>query len=141
MAPKVASDVKDLAQAAKGRTKIAWADDQMPVLKPIRERFARERPLKGLRIAACLHVTSETANLARTLHEGGAVEVGVVVGSPAERRVVVEPDEHARGGERRGRRGDGHEAQQQDDSHETIHKQSPLRVGTTRRYRRFVTTL
>jgi len=68
----VASDVKDLAQAAKGKTKIAWADDQMPVLKAIRERFARERPLKGLRIAACLHVTSETANLARTLHEGGA---------------------------------------------------------------------
>src|SRR5581483_9231427 len=51
---------------------IEWAEQEMPVLRLIRERFARERPLKGLKIAACLHVTTETANLARTLVEGGA---------------------------------------------------------------------
>ena len=65
-------DVKDLALAAEGVTRIEWADRQMPVLAAIRERFAREQPLAGYRLAACLHVTSETANLARTLKEGGA---------------------------------------------------------------------
>ena len=65
-------DVKDIGQADRGRTRIEWADGQMPVLRSIRERFAREKPLKGLRIAACLHVTSETANLASTLAAGGA---------------------------------------------------------------------
>ncbi|OLD65025.1 MAG: adenosylhomocysteinase [Acidobacteria bacterium 13_1_40CM_2_68_5] len=65
-------DVKDIGLAAKGRTRIDWADGQMPVLRSIRERFAREKPLKGLRLAACLHVTSETANLASTLAAGGA---------------------------------------------------------------------
>ena len=68
----VAHDVKDLGLAERGQTRIEWADAQMPVLKAIRERFAREQPLKGIRIAACLHVTSETANLARTLAAGGA---------------------------------------------------------------------
>ena len=66
-------DVKDIGLAAKGRTRIDWADGQMPVLRSIRERFAREKPLKGLRLAACLHVTSETANLAVTLAAGGAI--------------------------------------------------------------------
>src|SRR2546427_764195 len=65
-------DVKDLALAEKGRTRIRWADAQMPVVGIIRERFTREKPLRGLRLAACLHVTSETANLARTLAAGGA---------------------------------------------------------------------
>jgi adenosylhomocysteinase len=65
-------DVKDLALAPAGVTRIMWADAEMPVLAAIRERFERERPLDGVRIAACLHVTSETANLARTLHAGGA---------------------------------------------------------------------
>ncbi len=65
-------DVKDLALADAGRTKIEWADRQMPVLAAIRERFARELPLKGRTLAACLHVTTETANLARTLKAGGA---------------------------------------------------------------------
>ena len=51
--------------------RIEWADAQMPVLRQIRERFARERPLDGVRVAACLHVTAETANLARTLQAGG----------------------------------------------------------------------
>ncbi|PYS96749.1 MAG: adenosylhomocysteinase [Acidobacteria bacterium] len=69
---QVARDVKDIALAAKGRTRIDWSDAQMPVVRSIRERFAREKPLKGLRLAACLHVTSETANLARTLAAGGA---------------------------------------------------------------------
>ncbi len=65
-------DVKDLALAADGRARIEWADRQMPVLAAIRERFASEQPLAGYRIAACLHVTSETANLMRTLQAGGA---------------------------------------------------------------------
>ena len=65
-------DVKDLGLAAEGRTRIEWADRQMPVLAAIRERFAQEQPLAGYRISACLHVTSETANLMRTLKAGGA---------------------------------------------------------------------
>src|SRR5213082_2962278 len=65
-------DVKDLALAAEGIRRIEWADRQMPVLAAIRERFEREQPLNGYRISACLHVTTETANLARTLQAGGA---------------------------------------------------------------------
>jgi adenosylhomocysteinase len=64
--------VKDLALAPAGVTRIEWADRQMPVLATIRERFEKERPLDGYRISACLHVTTETANLARTLQAGGA---------------------------------------------------------------------
>ncbi|HVM24380.1 MAG TPA: adenosylhomocysteinase [Candidatus Limnocylindrales bacterium] len=65
-------DVADIDLADAGRLKIEWADRQMPVLAGIRERFAAERPLAGWRISACLHVTAETANLMRTLAEGGA---------------------------------------------------------------------
>jgi adenosylhomocysteinase len=65
-------DVADLALAPEGETRITWAAGQMPVLAQIRERFAAGRPLEGLRIAACLHVTAETANLVRTLRAGGA---------------------------------------------------------------------
>ncbi|MGH3032561.1 MAG: adenosylhomocysteinase, partial [Gaiellaceae bacterium] len=65
-------DVRDLALAPSGVLRIEWADRQMPVLAAIRERFERERPLEGFRVAACLHVTTETANLARTLQAGGA---------------------------------------------------------------------
>jgi len=65
-------DVKDLALSAEGVRRIAWADRQMPVLAAIRERFETEQPLAGYRVAACLHVTTETANLARTLKAGGA---------------------------------------------------------------------
>ena len=65
-------DVKDLALAPEGVRRIAWADRQMPVLAAIRERFDREQPLAGHRISACLHVTTETANLVRTLQAGGA---------------------------------------------------------------------
>jgi adenosylhomocysteinase len=65
-------DVKDLALAGEGLSRIEWADRQMPVLAAIRDRFEREQPLAGYRISACLHVTSETANLMRTLKSGGA---------------------------------------------------------------------
>ena len=66
------ADVKDLSLAAAGKKRIVWADTDMPVLARIRERFAKEQPLAGLRMSACLHVTAETANLARTLQAGGA---------------------------------------------------------------------
>jgi len=65
-------EIKDIKQAEGGRRKIEWAAREMPVLRMIRERFAKERPLAGLRLSACLHVTTETANLAQTLHAGGA---------------------------------------------------------------------
>src|SRR4051812_16583635 len=65
-------DVKDLSQADKGKLRIEWAAKEMPVLALIRERFAKEQPLKGLRLSACLHITAETANLALTLQAGGA---------------------------------------------------------------------
>jgi adenosylhomocysteinase len=65
-------DVKDLALAAEGARRIEWADRNMPVLRAIRERFERERPLAGYRVSACLHVTTETANLMRALKAGGA---------------------------------------------------------------------
>src|SRR5215218_8931714 len=67
-----ASEVADTALAAAGRARIEWADGQMPVLRSIRERFAAERPLDGVTVAACLHVTAETANLVRALVAGGA---------------------------------------------------------------------
>ena len=65
-------DVKDLALAEQGRQRIEWAYREMPVVKLLRQRFAARKPLKGVRIAGCLHVTTETANLALTLKEGGA---------------------------------------------------------------------
>lgn len=65
-------DVKDISSAAQGDLRIEWAAKEMPVLRLIRERFAKERPLEGMRISACLHVTSETANLALALRDGGA---------------------------------------------------------------------
>src|SRR5258708_11604242 len=69
---KTAHHVKDMNLAAKGHGRIEWAGRSMPVLGDIRDRFAREKPLKGLRISACLHVTTETAHLMQTLHAGGA---------------------------------------------------------------------
>jgi adenosylhomocysteinase len=65
-------DVKDRSLADRGRLRIEWAERTMPVLRQIKERFAKEKPLKGMRLSACLHVTTETANLARTLAAGGA---------------------------------------------------------------------
>jgi adenosylhomocysteinase len=65
-------DIKDIGQAPKGKLRIEWAEMQMPVLRLIKERFEQEQPLKGVRLSACLHVTTETANLMRTLKAGGA---------------------------------------------------------------------
>ncbi len=73
--------VKDLGLAAAGKARIEWADRDMPVLASIRERFAEERPLDGVRVSACLHVTTETANLMRTLAAGGA-EVVLCASNP-----------------------------------------------------------
>src|SRR5690349_6023664 len=80
-ATKVNYDVKDLKMAPQGKKRILWADGDMPVLARIRERFAKEEPLAGLRMSACLHVTCETANLIRTLQAGGA-EVVLIASNP-----------------------------------------------------------
>jgi adenosylhomocysteinase len=74
-------DIRDIKLAEKGRLRIEWAGMSMPVLKKIRERFAKKKPLKGLRLSACLHVTTETANLLKTLKAGGA-EVVVCASNP-----------------------------------------------------------
>src|SRR5918911_2398486 len=74
-------DVADLSLADAGRARIEWADRHMPVLASIRERFARERPLDGIQLGLCLHVTTETANLVRTLVAGGA-EVALCASNP-----------------------------------------------------------
>lgn len=71
-ATKMKGDVKDLTLAEQGKRRIEWANQHMPVLQLIRKRFIKEQPLKGVRMSACLHVTSETANLAITLRDGGA---------------------------------------------------------------------
>ncbi|HEY77301.1 MAG TPA: adenosylhomocysteinase, partial [Thermoflexia bacterium] len=73
--------VKDLDLAPQGRLRIEWAEREMPVLRLIRERFEKEKPLKGVRLSACLHITTETANLARTLQAGGA-EVVLTASNP-----------------------------------------------------------
>lgn len=65
-------DVKEIKLADGGRLKIDWAENEMPVLRQIKERFSKEQPLKGMRVSACLHVTTETANLMKTLQAGGA---------------------------------------------------------------------
>jgi adenosylhomocysteinase len=75
------ADIKDPALADEGRLRIEWADRQMPVLARIRDRFEKEQPLEGIRIAACLHVTTETANLMRTLTAGGA-DVALCASNP-----------------------------------------------------------
>ena len=74
-------DIADASLAPQGKLRIEWAEQQMPVLRQIRERFAAEQPLKGQRLAACLHVTTETANLMRTLKAGGA-EVALTASNP-----------------------------------------------------------
>ena len=80
-APGIAHDVKDLNLADEGRRRTEWAERSMPVLRQLRERFARERPLAGKRLSACLHVTTETANLAVTLKAGGA-DVALCASNP-----------------------------------------------------------
>src|SRR5688572_14871619 len=74
-------DIADISLAEAGRRRVEWADRQMPVLRQIRERFAKERPLDGVRMACCLHVTSETANLVRALVAGGG-EVTLCASNP-----------------------------------------------------------
>ncbi|MCD6520974.1 MAG: adenosylhomocysteinase [Anaerolineae bacterium] len=74
-------DIKDPSLAEQGLLRIEWAEREMPVLRLIRERFRKEKPLQGVRLGACLHVTSETANLMRTLREGGA-EVALCASNP-----------------------------------------------------------
>ena len=74
-------EIKDINLAEKGKERIEWAEKQMPVLTSIGQRFSKEKPLKGIRISACLHVTTETANLVRTLKEGGA-EVFLCASNP-----------------------------------------------------------
>ena len=65
-------DIKDPSLAKEGKLRIDWADKEMPVVRRIRTRFRKERPLAGVRISACLHITTETANLALALKAGGA---------------------------------------------------------------------
>ncbi|MCX7924561.1 MAG: adenosylhomocysteinase [Fimbriimonadales bacterium] len=74
-------DVKDLSLAEQGALRMEWADNEMPVLRLIRQRFEQEKPLQGVRIAACLHVTTETGNLMRTLKAGGA-EIALCASNP-----------------------------------------------------------
>src|SRR3954464_14662506 len=71
-APTIACDIKNIELADQGKKRIEWANQSMPVLQSIRKDFIKNQPLKGIRIAACLHVTTETANLAITLRDGGA---------------------------------------------------------------------
>ncbi|MGH9713264.1 MAG: adenosylhomocysteinase [Candidatus Acidiferrales bacterium] len=80
-APKLTGDVKDLALADEGKRKIQWANQHMPVLQLIRKQFIKDQPLKGIRMSACLHITSETANLAITLRDGGA-DVALCASNP-----------------------------------------------------------
>ena len=80
-------DVRDLGLAPKGKARVEWAAQSMPVLKLVHQRFAAERPLAGMRLAACLHVTTETGNLMRVLKAGGA-----------ESRLRLESPQHARRG-------------------------------------------
>ena len=78
---KPQGDVKDLSMAPEGVRRLEWAAREMPVLAQIREKFSTDRPLNGIRITACLHVTSETANLALALKDGGA-EVALCASNP-----------------------------------------------------------
>ena len=107
--PMAGSDVADTTLAVAGEARIEWADGQMPVLRSIRERFARERPLDGLVVGACLHVTSETAVLVRTLAAGGA-DVALCASNPFATQDDVAAALAADGGEVHAVRGDDAEA-------------------------------
>ena len=72
MTTSTRGDVKDISFAPRGKDRIEWAAKEMPVLRLIRERFIKDQPLKGIRMSGCLHITTETANLAITLKAGGA---------------------------------------------------------------------
>ena len=89
-------DIKDIALAPQGVLRIEWADMHMPVLKAIRERFEKEKPLEGVRIGACLHVTTETAGLMRTLVAGGADVVLALCTHALVRGITVSLDDELR---------------------------------------------
>src|SRR4029078_7497810 len=95
MATTIKHDVRDLALTPEGVRRIEWADRQMPVLPAIRDRSQRDQPLSGYRVSACLHVTTETANLMRTLKAGGA-EVVLCASNP------LPPEDDRRAPARRG---------------------------------------
>jgi len=103
-ASSTTSDITDPSLAAAGEGRIAWAETQMPILRQIRERFAQEKPLKGIKIAASLHVTAETANLVRTLTAGGA-QVALCASNPLSTQddtaaaLAGDAEVHARAGE------------------------------------------
>src|SRR5712691_5761372 len=79
--PAIEHDIKDISLAPQGKKRIDWAEREMPVLRLIRERFGNEQPLKGVRLVACAHITTETANLARALQAGGA-EAMLIASNP-----------------------------------------------------------
>ena len=81
-------DVKDIELADQGKLKIEWAEATMPVLRLIKKRFQREKPFAGLRVTACLHVTTETANLMKTLQSGGA-DVRLCASKPLATRALA----------------------------------------------------
>ena len=85
-------DVKDLGLAPLGKQRIEWADREMPVLRLIRERFERERPLEGVKLLACCHVTTETGNLARTLNELKERDIRVIGTSDSAEKSLYEID-------------------------------------------------
>jgi adenosylhomocysteinase len=105
----VAADLSTASPAAAGRARIEWADGQMPVLRSLRERLAAERPLEGLRVGACLHLTAETACLARALAAGGA-ELGLCASNPLTTQDEVVAALVAEGLDVRGRRGEDADA-------------------------------
>ncbi len=82
------ADVKDMKLGAEGQNLIDWAAREMPVLLLIRQRFAKEQPLKGIKVAACLHVTSETANLMLTLKAAGA-DIALCASNPLSTRWTI----------------------------------------------------
>ena len=141
-----ASDVADTRLADAGEARIEWADGQMPVLRSIRERFARERPLDGMVVGACLHVTSETANLVRTLAAGGA-EVALCASNPFATQDDVaaalaadgsrgprRPRRRRRGvGGARGRRGRPRAADHARRRRRPAHRAAPRAAGPARR--------
>src|SRR3954454_5573911 len=100
----MASHVADTTLADSGAARIEWADGQMPVLRSIRERFARDRPLDGVRVGACLHITAETACLVRALPAGGA-QVALAAATPLSTQDDV-AEALRDGAEVHGRRGD-----------------------------------
>src|SRR3954471_4047771 len=99
------SDIADPTLADAGQARIEWADEQMPVLRSIRDRLSAERPLEGVRVAACLHVTAETANLVRTLRAAGA-QTALCAANPLSTQDEVAAALAEEGTEVRARRGE-----------------------------------